>query len=186
VHPHVAYGVLAELVGSLAPFTSTGTLAIPPFEYDRLGPTFAALFSALGVVLDAVGAEHHRRIPLVRHDATTLFVDLKEPAIFRNDFLLSVSGTDVDDLRTRVPAQCKIAAWPHLPEVVKSATSGVPLTHEPRPPGTLPGGTGILYFRLQKNDAFHLVMKAGQMGIFHGSGLHITDMALFAVEPGAA
>jgi hypothetical protein len=60
------------------------------------------------------------------------------------------------------------------------------MQHEPRPPGTLPGGPGTLYFRLQKSDAFDLVVKHGQMGIFHGSSLPITDMALFAVDPGAA
>ncbi|HEY1698020.1 MAG TPA: type VI secretion system baseplate subunit TssK [Polyangiaceae bacterium] len=186
VHPHTAYTVLAELVGALAPFTSAGTIQIPAFAFDRLGPVFARLFSDLAIALDAVGAENYRRLQLVRRDPTTLFVDLKEPAIFRQDFLLSVSGTDVDDLRIRVPQLCKLGAWPQMPEILKSATTGVPLRHEPRPPGALPGGTGTLYFRLQKSDAFELVVKHGQMGIFHGSGLPITDMALFAVDPGAA
>ncbi|MGH7298129.1 MAG: type VI secretion system baseplate subunit TssK, partial [Polyangiaceae bacterium] len=159
---------------------------IPPFQFDRPGPVFAELFSRLGVLLDAIGAEQYKRIPLVRYDATTVCADLQEPAIFRRDFFLQVSGTDVDDLRTRVPAQCRVGAWAQLPEILKSATTGVPLQHEPRPPGTLPGGMGTLYFRLQKSDAFSLVIKHGQMGIFHGPALAITDMALFAVEPGAS
>jgi type VI secretion system protein ImpJ len=159
---------------------------IPPFQFDRQGPVFAELFARLGVLLDAIGAEQYKRIPLVRYDPTTLCADLAEPAIFRRDFFLQVSGSDVDDLRTRVPAHCKVGAWPHMPEILKSATSGVPLKHEPRPPGTLPGGTGTLYFRLQKSDAFSLIVKHGQMGIFHGAALPITDMALFAVEPGAS
>ncbi len=186
VHPHAAYEVLAELVGALSPFTPSGTIPTPPFAYDRLGPVFARLFADLAMALDAVGAEHYRRLALVRHDPTTLFVDLKEPAIFRHDFLLGVTGTDLDDLRVRVPSQCKLGAWPVLEDIVKSATSGIPLKHEPRPPGALPGGVGTLYFRLQKSDAFSLVVKHGQMGIFHGTTLPITDMALFAVEPGAA
>jgi type VI secretion system protein ImpJ len=157
---------------------------IPPYQHDRPGPVFTALFSMLGVLLDAIGAEHYKRIPLVRYDPSTLCADLGEPAIFRRDFFLQVSGADVDDLRTRVPAQCKVGALPHMGEILNSATSGVPLRHEPRPPGTLPGGVGTLYFRLQKSDAFSLVVRHGQMGIFHGPGLPITDMALFAVEPG--
>jgi type VI secretion system protein ImpJ len=186
VHPHTAYGVLAELVGALAPFTPAGAVRIPAFEYDRIGPVFSELFAGLRTVLDAIGAEHYRRIPLVRHDQTTLFADLKEPAIFRNDFLLSVSGSDLEDLRLRVPQLCKVGAWSQLAEIVRTATSGVPLQHEPRPPGALPGNGSTLYFRLQKTDAFSMVMKHGQMGIFHGQGLPITEMALFAVEPGAA
>ena len=185
VHPHEAYLVLAELVGALSPFSNAAAHRVPPFEYDRLGPVFAELFSTLGVLLDAIGAEHYRRIPLVRYDPTTLCADLQEPAIFRRDFFLQVSGSDVDDLRMRVPQQCKVGAWSQLPEILKSATTGVPIKHEPRPPGTLPGGAGTLYFRLQKNEAFNLVIKNGQLGIFHGGGLPISDMALFAVEPGA-
>lgn len=185
VHPIVAYRVLAELLGALAPFTRAGTHRIPAFQYDHLGPVFAELFAGLGAVLDALGTDHHRRIPLIRYDATTLFADLNEPAIFRNDFFLGVTGTDADELRVRVPQQFKVASWTYLSEVVRSATVGVPLKHEPRPPGTLPGGPGTLYFKLEKGDAFTPVIKTGQMGIHHVLGLPLTDVALFAVEPGA-
>jgi type VI secretion system protein ImpJ len=186
VHPIVAYRVLAELLGALAPFTRSGTHRIPAFEYDRLGTVFAEMFTGLGALLDAIGAEHHRRIELVRYDASTLFADLKEPAIFRNDFFLRVTGGDIDDLRMRVPQQIKVASWVNLPQLVKSATTGVPLKHEPRPPGTLPGGEGVLYFKLEKADAFQPIIKTGQLGIHHVVGLSLTDVALFAVEPGAA
>jgi type VI secretion system protein ImpJ len=176
-----------ELPAFAAPMNGAAAPArIPPFQFDRQGPVFADLFARLAVLLDAIAAEQYKRIPLVRYDQATLCADLQEPAIFRRDFFLQVSGTDVDDLRTRVPAQCKVGAWPNLPEIVRSATSGVPLQHEPRPPGTLPGAPGTLYFRLQKSDAFSLIVKHGQMGIFHGAALPITDMALFAVEPGAS
>lgn len=186
VHPHTAYCVLAELLGALAPFSRSGTHRVPAFEFDRLGATFAEMFAGLGALLDAIGADQHRRIPLVHVDPTTLFAELAEPAIFRNHFFLRVTGSDSDDLRIRFPQQCKVAAWQALPEIVKSATAGVPLNHDPRPPGTLPGGAGTLFFRLEKSDAFSLIIKHGQLGIHHVPGLAVTDIALFAVEPGAS
>jgi type VI secretion system protein ImpJ len=185
-HPIVAYRVLAELLGSLAPFTRSGTHRIPAFEYDRLGPVFQEMFAGLGAVLDAIRADQHRRIPLVRLDPTTLFADLNEPAIFRNDFFLSVTGVDPDELRTRVPQHFKVGSWMDLPEMVRSATTGVALKHEPRPPGTLPGGQGTLYFRLEKAEPFAPIVKTGQMGIHHVHGLPLSEIALFAVEPGAS
>jgi type VI secretion system protein ImpJ len=184
-HPLVAYRVLAELLGSLAPFTPTGDYRIPAFQYDQLGPIFAELFAGLGAALDAIGADHHRRIPLARFDPTTLFGDLGEPAIFRNDFFLRVTGSDVDELRVRVPQHFKVASWTNLPEVVRSATAGVALKHDPRPPAGLPGGPATVYFKLEKTDAFTPIVKTGQMGIHHVLGLPLTDIALFAVEPGA-
>jgi type VI secretion system protein ImpJ len=185
VHPLTAYRVLAELLGSLTPFTRAGTHRVPSFQYDRLGPVFAEIFAGLAALLEAIGAEHHRRIPLVRLDPTTLMADLSEPAIFRNDFFLRVSGEDVGELRVRVPQHFKVAAWPELPDIVRSATVGVPLQHAPRPPGTLPTGNGGVYFKLDKNDAFSSVVKHGQMGVHHVVGLPMTDVALFVVEPGA-
>ena len=185
-HPIVAYRVLAELLGALAPFTPKGTHRIPAFQYDRLGPVFAELFAGLEAILDAIRTDHHRRIPLVRLDPTTLFAELTEPAIFRNDFLLRVRGVDVDELRMRVPQHVKVASWTDLAELVRSATTGVPLRHEPRPPGTLPGGPGTLYFRLEKEAVFEPIVKTGQMGVHHPHGLPLTDIALFAVEPEAS
>jgi type VI secretion system protein ImpJ len=185
VHPLTAYRTLAELLGALGPFGRSGTHRIPPFEYDRLGPMFAEMFSGLGALLDAVAAEHHRRIPLVRFDATTLFGDLSEPAIFRNEFFLRVSGGDAEELRIRVPQHFKIGAWPDLGSIVGTATVGVPIKHDPRPPSTLPNDQGAVYFRLDRGESFGSVTKHGQIGIHHIIGLPVTDVALFAVEPGA-
>jgi type VI secretion system protein ImpJ len=186
VHPSSAYRVMAELLGALAPFTPAGSHRIPPFQYDHMGPMFAEMFSALMTMLDAVGASHHRQIALVRFDPTTLFGDLNEPAIFRNDFFLRVTGGYPDDLRVRVPQHFKIAAWGDLAETLRSATTGVPLRHDPRPPTALPSTDGGVYFKLERGDAFTSIVKHGQIGIHYASGLPLTDVSLFAVQPEAA
>jgi type VI secretion system protein ImpJ len=185
-HPLTAYRVIAELLGALAPFSRTGTHRIPPFQYDQLGAVFAEMFGGLAALLEAIGAEQHRRIPLVRVDPSTLFGELSEPAIFRNDFFLRFAGHDVEELRNRVPHHVKVASWADLGNVVRSATSGVALRHEPRPPTTLPNGHGSLYFKLDRGEAFGAIVKHGQLGIHYAAGLPVTDISLFAVEPGAS
>lgn len=184
-HPLVVYRLLAELIGSLAPFTREGDFRVPAFEHDHLGRVFREMFATLAVLLDALGAEHHRRIPLVRYDAMTLFADLKEPTIFRNDFYLGVKGNDQDTLRAHVPRHFKVAAWNDLSEVVRTATAGVLLEHDPRPPVTLPSSDGTQYFKLSKTDAFSPILKTGQIGIHYVAGLPFTDVSLFAVDPAA-
>jgi type VI secretion system protein ImpJ len=185
-HPLVAYRVVAELLGALAPFTRSGTHRIPPFQYDQLGAVFAEMFAGLAALLEAIGAEQHRRIPLVRVDPSTLFGDLSEPAIFRNDFFLRFAGGDIEELRSRIPHHVKVAAWGELGNVVRTATSGVSLRHDPRPPSTLPNGPGSVYFKLDRGEAFGGVIKHGQLGIHYAVGLPVTDISLFAVEPGAS
>jgi type VI secretion system protein ImpJ len=185
VHPLVMYRVLAELLGALAAFTRDGEYRVPPFDYDHLGPVFSDLFGSLTVVLDALGAEQHRRIALQRYDHTTLFAELKEPAIFRNDFYLGVAGNDVETLRAHVPGHFKIAAWSELGVVVRTATAGVPLHLAARPPSTLPDGNGLVYFKLEKTGAFAAIFKTGQLGECEAAGVVDAELALFAVDPGA-
>jgi type VI secretion system protein ImpJ len=185
-HPLGAYRVLAELLGALGAFTHEGQASIAAFDFANLGTTFSELFVNLSLVLDALGAEHHRRIPLRRYDNTALRAELKEPAIFRNEFYLGVTGTDPEALRSSVPAYLKIAAWNDLSAVVRSAVGGVPLQLTPRPPATLPENAGVVYFRLEKTGAFSNIFKTGELGVYHAPGLSFTDLALFAVEPDAA
>ena len=65
VHPLVAYRALAELAGVPGAFHERGHAPIPAFPFDRLGPVFAELFAGLAIVLEAMGADKHRRMPLV-------------------------------------------------------------------------------------------------------------------------
>ena len=186
VHPRTAYRVLAPLLGGLAVFTPTGRIEIPKFNYLRLGVTFGELFERLGEVLAVLGAEQHRLVPLGRHDAHTSYAELNEPTIFRNEFFLCVSGTDSDRLRAIVPQQVKLAAWNELAGVHQSATAGVPLHPQARPPATLPEVRGTVYFRLDKTaPMFMSVMKTGQLGIFCPPGLGVTELALYVVNPSA-
>jgi type VI secretion system protein ImpJ len=183
--PLVAYRVLAEILGALSAFTREGDFRVPPFDYDNLGTVFCELFGNLSVMLDALSAQQHRRIPLQRIDENTLFAELKEPAIFRNDFFLGVAADDTEAVRRLVPLYFKIAAWSELSVVVRTATSGVPLQQDVRPPATLPQGPGVTYFRLEKNEAFTAIFKTGQLGIYQTTGIGVLDVALFAVEVGA-
>jgi type VI secretion system protein ImpJ len=185
VHPLFAYQTLAELLGALAAFTRDGQHTVPRFDYDHLGATFAGLFRNLEAVLDALGAEQHRRIPLQRYDPTTFFAELNEPAIFRNDFYVGVGGSDLETLHRQVPHTFKVAAWNELPSAVSAATPAVPLKLVATPPATLPDANGVAYFKLEKNAAFSSIFKTGQIGIYHVSGLPVTNVALFAVDPDA-
>jgi type VI secretion system protein ImpJ len=183
--PLALYRLLAELHGAIAPFSPVAAPNVGSFDYNHLDKVFSGLFGDLAVTLDALGAQHHRLIPLQRYDQTTLFAELKEPAIFRNEFFLGVIGMDVGAIRAEVPRQFKIGAWADLAQIVRTATIGVPLHPEARAPAALPDVPGVVYFRLEKNAAFTPIFKSGQIGIYHTPGLGVTDIALYAVDPGA-
>jgi type VI secretion system protein ImpJ len=182
-HPHLAYRALAEAVGSLSAFTARGDVAIPAFDYERLGTVFLELFQAMQAVLDALAAELYRRVPLRPSDPTTLYAELREPGIFRNDFFLAVLGDDVERLRAEVPRMFKIAAWSELPGVLMSHSKGLTLEPQQSPPAALPNAPGVVYFRLAKGESFTSIFKTSEMGIHHGGMPGVREMVLYAVDP---
>jgi type VI secretion system protein ImpJ len=184
-HPHVAYRVLVEILGSLAAFTSNGDLPIPAFDYERLSAVFADLFLGCQGVLDLLAAEQYRRIPLRPSDPTTLYAELREPGIFRNEFFLAVLGDDLERLRVEVPRMFKVAAWNELPGVVVSHSKGVALDPMQTAPLALPNTPGVVYFRLTKGESFTPIFKTSEMGIHHGGLPGVREVVLYAVDPQA-
>jgi type VI secretion system protein ImpJ len=182
-HPHRAYLLLVEMVGALSAFTPQGDVKMPPFDFDHLGPVFAQLFASLRGVLDALGAEQYRRIALSMSDPTTLYADLREPGIFRRDFYLGVSGDDVERIRQEVPQVFKVASWGDLKRVVGTHSKGVTLRPEHVTPPALPDTRGVVYFLLEKNEAFAPIFKTGELGIHHAALPGVREVAFYAVEP---
>jgi type VI secretion system protein ImpJ len=182
-HPHLAYRALVDVVGSLSAFTARGDIAIPAFDYERLGAVFGELFLSTQAVLDALAAELYRRVPLRPSDGATLYAELREPGIFRNDFFLAVLGDDVERLRAEVPRMFKIAAWSELPGVVMSHSKGLTLEPQQSAPAALPNAPGVVYFRLAKGESFTSIFKTSEMGIHHGGLPGVREMILYAVDP---
>jgi type VI secretion system protein ImpJ len=182
-HPHRAYLLLAEMVGALSAFTPQGDAKIPPFDFDHLGPVFAQLFASLRSVIDVLGAEQYRRIALSMSDPTTLYADLREPGIFRKEFYLGVAGDDVERLRQEVPQTFKVASWSDLARVISTHSKGVTLRPEHVTPAALPDTRGVVYFLLEKNEAFAPIFKTGELGIHHAALPGVREVALYAVEP---
>jgi type VI secretion system protein ImpJ len=187
VHPHEVYRVLTELQGAIAAFTPAGNADAPEFNFLDLGTTFDVLFTSILRIVESLGHQQHREIPLRRHDDRLLYAELREPTIFRNEFFLGVVGKDPEMLRHQVPKLIKIAAWDEMPTVVSSAVGGVGLKHEYRAPAVLPNRPGIQYFRLDRGAApWTSVTRKGTLGVFHPVELGSFDVSLFVVDPSLA
>jgi type VI secretion system protein ImpJ len=181
-HPHQAYLLVAETLGALSAFTAQGDVTIPPFEFYYLGPVFAVLFASLRSVLDALGAEYYRNIPLSAADPTTLYAELKDPGILRMAFYLGVAGDDVERIRREVPRIFKVASWRDLTQVVSTRSKGVTLLAQGAAPSALPTVGGVVYFLLQKDEAFAPIFKTGELAVHRPELPGVREVSLYAVE----
>ncbi|MCL2779667.1 MAG: type VI secretion system baseplate subunit TssK [Polyangiaceae bacterium] len=181
-HPRDVHWQLRRLYGALTAFTPQREPAAPPFKYRELGETFRFLFKNITTMLNALGTEQYRLIPMRTYDANTLFVELIEPAIFRNEFFLRIQGADVEMLRKQVPRTFRLAAWNQLGAVRRAAVSGVPLIPMATAPAVLPQTPGALYFRVdKKGESFEQILRSGQLGI--DVAIPNVKVTLFAVDP---
>ncbi|MCL2722909.1 MAG: type VI secretion system baseplate subunit TssK [Polyangiaceae bacterium] len=181
-HPRDVHWQLCRLYGSLTAFTPQREPAAPPFKYRELGETFRFLFENITTMLNALGTEQYRIIPVRSYDANTLHVELVEPAIFRNEFFLCVQGADAEMVRGQVPRTIRLAAWNQLNAVRQAAVSGVPLLPMAVAPAILPQSPGAVYFRLdKKGDAFEQILRSGHLGI--DVNMPDVKVTLFAVDP---
>ncbi len=181
-HPRDVYRQLRRLFGALSAFTPQREPAAPPFKYRELGETFHFLFENITAILNALGAEQYRLIPVHPYDANTLHVELLEPTIFRNEFFLCVQGSDVETLRNHVPRTFRLAAWHQLGAVRQASVTGVPLVPLAIAPAILPQTPGTVYFRLDKTvEAFEQIFRSGHLGI--DVAMPNVKVTLFAVDP---
>lgn len=187
VHPHEAYITLGELQGALAAFTPAGTTEVVRFNYTDLSGTFESLFASLLQIIESLGQQQYREIPVRRHDDRLIYGELREPTIFRNEFFVGILGKDAEALRQQAPRLLKVAAWDEVTALISSAVGGVSLKHEYRAPAVLPSPSGVLYFRVDRaSPAWASIMRKGTIGIYHPPDLGTLEVSLFAVDPSLA
>jgi type VI secretion system protein ImpJ len=62
---------------------------------------------------------------------------------------------------------CKIASRDHLPQILRSATPGVPIQITHRPPSEIPVRSGVTYFTLGlQNDQWRQVLEERALAIY--------------------
>ncbi len=185
VRPLDAYEVLTQLVGTLSAFDPSIRLdTLPSYQHTDLAATFTPLVQMAVRTLGFLAASRFVQIPLRSTNPSLHFADLVEPAMFRYEFYVALSGADEARLRETIPQVLKIAAWEAMEELVRSAASGVRVAHEHRPPPVLPLRPGVVYFRIERAGAhWENIVRRGNLTILQPHESANVKVELFAVEP---
>lgn len=183
--PSEAYDALIELVGGLSAFDPSVQLgALPAYQHTDLASTFAPLVQQAVRTLARLAASRAVLIPLRSSGPSLHFADLVEPAMFRHEFYIALSGADEARLREIIPQVMKVSAWEAMEELVRSAASGVRVAHEHRPPPVLPLRPGVVYFRIERAGAhWENIVRRGNLTILQPHEPATVKIELYAVEP---
>lgn len=187
-HPEQCFIVLGSLIGELCTFSADGDpTTIPKFNYLELSDVFEPMFERALALISGVVAEQYVIVPLEKREDGMYLGKFEDPKLPRShEMFLEAKGADEATLRERLPRLLKIGSWTQIGHILHSATPGVPVGIEYRPPGAIPVRPGVVYLRVDQSGNFwNDILGSGTIAIYQPIEPQKVDLRLIAVPAGS-
>ncbi len=186
-HPEDTYTLIGSLIGELCTFDADGDpTTIPKFNYMELTDVFDPMFDRAIRQITGVMAESYIVVPLEKREDGMYLGKFEDPKLPRtHEFFLECKGADEGTLRERLPRLLKMGSWTQIGYILNSATPGVRVGVEYRPPGAIPVKPGLVYLRVdQAGDYWNDILGSGTIAIYQPIDPQKVDLRLIAVQAG--
>ena len=156
VSPHEAYWALIQFAGQLMTFSMDADPSqLPSFLFHDLRTTFEELIARVTGLLHATLKARHIAVPLEAKQGIYFGRLADERTAGCSQFILAVrSDVPESKIQESLPKLSKIASWSQIEHIIRSATPGVPLQPQARPPAEIPVRAGTVYFALYLHDSY--------------------------------
>lgn len=186
-HPEVLYSAMLSLAGALSTFSiKIHPRDLPAYDHDELGPCFTDLDEKLRLLLETVVPSNYVSLPLklVQPSIYATSID-DEKYLVRTRMYLAISADITQaEMISRTPQLVKICSADMIEHLVQRALPGVPLTHVPTPPGTIPVKLNYQYFGLtQSGGSWEAVLRARNLAAYVPGDFPNPQMELIIVLP---
>jgi type VI secretion system protein ImpJ len=184
-HPEELYFELARLAGALCTFAiDSHPRAIPLYDHRRLEDTFNGIDHHIRTHLETIVPTNCVSIPLVK--SADYFYEgevTDQRCLGASRWLLAIkSPVGEADLIARTPQLVKVCSKLFVPELVKRALPGLPLTHLPVPPSAVSARVDTQYFSITKaGPCWDHLVKTRQPGVYVPGELPDPDVELLVV-----
>ncbi len=190
-HPGLAperlHQELSRLAGALLTFSPTYQLSdLPPYHHGQPAAGFDKLFGMIHELVDTVISARYFGISLSEVKPSYHLGHIDSQRIDANSaFYLGVSASmPPAELVSIVPSRFKIGAPDDVENIVLSALSGVPLSHQPQVPAAIPIRPGCTYFSIEARGAlYERMLKSRSIMIYVPTGIPELKLELIAVTP---
>ncbi|WP_437284398.1 type VI secretion system baseplate subunit TssK [Sorangium sp. So ce406] len=187
-HPEQCYVVLGSLIGELCTFSAADSdpTTIPKFNYLELEGVFDPMFDRAVTLISGLVTDQFVIVPLEKREDGMYLGRFEDPKLPRNhEMFLEAKGADEGTLRERLPRLLKIGSWTQIGHILHSATPGVRVAIEYRPPGAIPVKPGLVYLRVdQAGDYWNDILGSGTIAIYQPIEPQKVDLRLIAVPAG--
>jgi type VI secretion system protein ImpJ len=172
-HPEIAYVAMLRLAGALSTFAREGGPGtLPEYDHDDLGGCFNKLDVQIRALMAILIPDNSFTISLVLTDRYIWAGTIEDDSLFKKgQFYLAVGAKmGVGDIITKVPQYLKVAAPDDLDRLVRTAVSGLSLSHAQVPPQAIRTKLQNQYFRInQTGPLWERIMLTRRIGV-HAPG----------------
>ncbi|MBN59452.1 MAG: type VI secretion system baseplate subunit TssK [Thalassolituus sp.] len=187
LHPLTLYTELLQLAGELSTFTASDKRPpeMPPYIHTDLQQTFAGLFSALRQSLSMVLEQSAISLDLVERKYGIHVAPITDPSLTRSaSFVVAVKADmPTEVLRSRFPAQAKIAPVETIRELITTQLPGLRTRPLPVAPRQIPYHAGFTYFEIENTgDLWKSMQQSGGFAVHLGADYPGLIMELWAIR----
>lgn len=171
-HPEMIFRAMVELAAELVTFTSQGSRRAPNFpryDHDDIGACYAPVIEAIRNALADIGERKASEIPLKYSKAGVYFGPIPDPELLSKGklIIISRSGMDEEEFRTRFPRQVTIGSMDEIRDFIAAADRSVRVRALGMKPQELPPFAGWTYFEIDKNSSAWAGIEKGRSIAIH-------------------
>lgn len=163
-HPERLFSAMLSLAGALTTFsTDIHPRDLPKYDHDNLSFCFTDLDEKIRLLLETVVPSNFVSLPLKLVQPSIYATALADDKYLKNTRMYLAINAEMKqaDLIVRAPQLVKVASASHIELLVRQALKGVPLTHVPSPPASIPVKMNYQYFSLnQSGGAWESITRA--------------------------
>lgn len=185
VHPYSAYLAIANLIGSLAIFSSERVPPeLLPYDHLSLGACFAQGVQMAKIALDAMVPTSWERVEFEKAPDYQL-VPLKEDWIGTGARMFIGCESEAEEEHLlKVFQVAKVSAPTRVNTLKVDRIAGIPVAHVPRVPGELPDRPNLRFWQIQlEGDEWFQAREERGIAV-DGAGTRELQLALYVVLGG--
>lgn len=186
-HPEKLFAAMMALTSTLTTFSlEIQPEDLQPYDHENLGECFAALNEKLLYLLETVVPSNFLSLPLKMIRPSIYATSIFEDRFLENTKMYLAITADMDEaeLIRKTPDLIKICSANHIEHLIRQALPGVPLTHVPAPPTTIPIKLNHQYFSLSQSGlAWEAIGRARNLAVYVPGDIQNVKAELIVVLP---
>jgi type VI secretion system protein ImpJ len=184
-HPEELFRDLLRLGGALCTFAfESHPRDLPRYDHRNLEKSFGDLDRRIREHLETIVPTQYISIPLIKR--ADYFFEGKvtdQRVLDRTRWIFAIRApVSEPELIAKAPHLVKLCSKQFLPELVKRALPGMPLTHLPVPPSSIPARADHQYFGVSRmGPCWDHIVQSRQIGLYVPGDLPDPSVELLAI-----